>query len=114
VDWWQLCYDLLSDEWFTDVLQAIETKDIVIKKMVYLYLCSYAHKEPEIAIMCINSLRRDCDNEDPMVRGLALRSLCNLRLLSIMEYVEQPIQKSLTDISPYVRKTGVLGILKVR
>lgn len=40
-------------------LQAIETKDIVIKKMVYLYLCNYAHKEPEMAIMCINSLRRD-------------------------------------------------------
>ena len=39
--------------------QAIETKDIVIKKMVYLYLCNYAHKEPEMAIMCINSLRRD-------------------------------------------------------
>ncbi len=39
--------------------QAIETKDIVIKKMVYLYLCNYAHSEPEMAIMCINSLRRD-------------------------------------------------------
>lgn len=39
--------------------QAIETKDIVVKKMVYLYLCNYAHKEPDMAIMCINSLRRD-------------------------------------------------------
>ena len=65
--------------------------------------------------MCIvaNMLYCDSDNEDPMVRGLALRSLCNLRLESILEYVEQPIQKSLTDISPYVRKTGVMGILKV-
>jgi AP-4 complex subunit beta-1 len=41
------------------ILQAIETKDIVIKKMVYFYLCNYAHSEPEMAIMCINSLRRD-------------------------------------------------------
>jgi len=44
---------------FTDMIMAIETKDIVVKKMVYLYLCNYAHKEPEMAIMCINSLRRD-------------------------------------------------------
>lgn len=39
--------------------QAIETKDIVVKKMVYLYLGNYAQKEPGIAIMCINTLRRD-------------------------------------------------------
>eukprot|EP01038_Epipyxis_sp_PR26KG_P005129 gene5129-7145_t len=98
---------------FTDMIMAIETKDIVVKKMVYLYLCNYAVKEPDLAIMCINSLRRDCDNEDPLVRGLALRSLCNLRLESILEYIEKPLQKSLTDVSAYVRKTGVLGILKV-
>lgn len=82
--------------------------------------------------MCINTLRRDwyvlyfnatflnflseciySDNDDPMVRGLALRSLCGLRLESILEYVQQPLQKSLSDVSPYVRKTGVMGILKV-
>ena len=54
------------------------------------------------------------DNEDPMVRGLALRSLSSLRMESILEYIQQPIQKSLTDISPYVRKNGVLAIVKVR
>lgn len=47
------------------------------------------------------------------MRGLALRSLCNLRLESILEYIQQPLHKSLTDISAYVRKTGVMGILKV-
>jgi len=66
-----------------------------------------------MAIMSINSLRRDCDNEDPLVRGLALRSLCGLRMESVLEYVQQPLQKSLTDVSPYVRKTGIMGILKV-
>jgi len=98
---------------FTEMIMAIETKDIVIKKMVYLYLCNYAHKEPEMALMCINSLRRECDNEDPMVRGLALRSLCNLRLESILEYVQVPLSKSLSDLSAYVRKTAVMGILKL-
>lgn len=48
-----------------------------------------------------------------MVRGLALRSLCSLRLESTLEYVAQPLQKSLRDLSAYVRKTGVMGILKV-
>ena len=48
-----------------------------------------------------------------MIRGLALRSLCNLRLESVLEYIEQPIKKSLSDISAYVRKTAVMAILKV-
>ena len=98
---------------FTEMIMAIESKDIVVKKMVYLYLCNYAHKEPEMAIMCINSLRRECDNDDPMVRGLALRSLCNLRLESILEYVEQPLTKALSDLSAYVRKVAVIAVLKV-
>ncbi|CAM9231598.1 unnamed protein product [Chrysoparadoxa australica] len=98
---------------FTEMVMAIETRDVVIKKMVYLYLCTYAHAEPDLAVMCINTLQRDCSNEDPMVRGLALRSLCSLRLPSIVEYISEPLRKSLRDTNAYVRKTGVMGILKL-
>ena len=48
-----------------------------------------------------------------MVRGLALRSLCSLRIPEIIEYVSEPIRRSLSDISPYVRKTAVMSILKL-
>jgi AP-4 complex subunit beta-1 len=44
---------------FTDMIMAIETKDIVVKKMIYLYLSKYANNEPEMAIMCINSFLRE-------------------------------------------------------
>lgn len=44
---------------------------------------------------------------------MALRSLCSLRLPSIVEYVSDPLRKSLTDGNAYVRKTGVMGILKL-
>jgi Adaptin N terminal region len=72
---------------FTEMLMAIETRDLVVKKMVYLYLCTYARAAPDLAILCVNTLQRDCGNEDPMVRGLALRSLCSLRLPTIVEYI---------------------------
>ena len=42
---------------FTEMIMAIESKDIVVKKMVYLYLCNYAHKEPEMAILCGENVR---------------------------------------------------------
>lgn len=98
---------------FSEMVLCVDTKDLITKKMVYLYLTNYAQKNSELAIMCINTLLNDCRNEDPMVRGLALRSLCSLRLESILEYIHDPLQQSLTDTSAYVRKTGVIGILKV-
>ena len=95
------------------MLMAIETRDLVIKKMVYLYMCTYAQSNPDLAIMCVNTLQRDCGNEDPMVRGLALRSLCSLRLPAIVEYISDPLKRSLVDNHAYVRKTGVMSILKL-
>jgi vesicle coat complex subunit len=48
-----------------------------------------------------------------MVRGLALRSLCSLNLPQMVEYISEPLRKSLQDHHAYVRKTGVMGILKL-
>lgn len=55
----------------------------------------------------------DSNNQDPMVRGLALRSLCSLRLPTMVEYISDPLKASLTDANSYVRKTGVMAILKM-
>lgn len=98
---------------FSEMMMAIETRDLVIKKMVYLYLCNYAKTHPELAQMCTNTLQKDCGNEDPMVRGLALRALCGLNLPEMVEYISEPLRRSLTDGHAYVRKTGVMGILKL-
>ncbi len=98
---------------FTEMMLAIETRDLVIKKMVYLYLCNYATTHPDLAQMCTNTLQKDCGNDDPMVRGLALRALCSLNLPQMVEYISEPLRRSLTDGHAYVRKTGVMGILKL-
>jgi len=98
---------------FSEMMLAIETRDLVIKKMVYLFLCNYATTHPELAQMCTNTLQKDCSNDDPMVRGLALRALCSLRLPQMVEYISEPLRRSLTDSHAYVRKTGVMGILKL-
>lgn len=98
---------------FTEMMLCIETRDLVIKKMVYLYMSNYATTNPELAQMCTNTLTKDCQNDDPMVRGLALRSLCSLRLSQMVEYVSEPLHRALQDSHAYVRKTAVMGILKL-
>jgi AP-4 complex subunit beta-1 len=86
---------------------------LVIKKMVYLYLTNYARSHPELAQMCTNTLQKDCGNDDPMVRGLALRALAGLNLPQMLEYIVEPVRRSLTDGHGYVRKTAVMGCLKI-
>jgi AP-4 complex subunit beta-1 len=48
-----------------------------------------------------------------MVRGLALRALASLRQKALVEHVILPLKSGLVDVSPYVRRTAVLGCAKV-
>lgn len=64
---------------FTEMVKACATVDIVQKKLVYVFLCSYATLNPELSLLVINTLRKDCQDSNPMVRSLALRNMTNLR-----------------------------------
>lgn len=88
---------------------------MVVKKMVFQFLCKYGLENPDLAIMCVNTLRQDCKHEDPMVRGLALRSLCGLRVADLVEYMLQPLQACKIILRVYLMKncvpTAVLSAL---
>ena len=45
---------------FTEVLMFSYTDNLVTKKMIYLYLATYAKTNEETAIMTINTLLKDC------------------------------------------------------
>jgi len=98
---------------FSEMVMASATTDLVQKKMVYLYLVNYAESNSELAILAVNTLQKDCRDDDPMIRGLALRSLCSLSLLNMVEYLQPAVQRALEDVNGYVRKTAVIGVVKV-
>ena len=89
------------------------TEDIVLKKMVFLYIVNYADQVETGAILAINTYIRDMKNPNPKVRGLALRSLCSLKFKGAYEYFSNIMYDSLKDTHPYVRKTAVIALLKV-
>ena len=60
-------------------LQAVATQNLVQKKLVYLYLSNYAQTNSEVALLTVNTMHKDCQDRNPVVRGLALRSMCSLR-----------------------------------
>eukprot|EP00040_Diaphanoeca_grandis_P001303 m.18080 g.18080 ORF g.18080 m.18080 type:complete len:808 (+) comp11828_c0_seq1:105-2528(+) len=98
---------------FTEMIMASASQDLVQKKLVYLYLSNYAESHSELTLLAINTLQKNCRDHNPMVRGLALRSMCALRVENLVEYVLQPLQDGLRDKSPYVRKTAVMGCVKL-
>jgi vesicle coat complex subunit len=73
----------------------LSPEDLVLKKMLYLFITHYAHQVPDIALLAINQLHKDCKDQDPTVRGLALRSLCSLRVHNYLEYVVSPEDQSM-------------------
>ena len=62
-------------------------EDVVLKKMLYLFISTYAQANPDLTLLTINLLTKDCRDQDPTIRGLALRSLCQLRVANLIEYL---------------------------
>ena len=61
---------------FTDVLKCVETEDLELKKLVYLYIINYAKTKPDLALMAINTFRKDSTERDnPLIRSLAVRTM---------------------------------------
>lgn len=45
---------------FMDVIKNMEEKtDMELKKLIYLYIINYAKSQPDLAILAINSFRKD-------------------------------------------------------
>jgi AP-4 complex subunit beta-1 len=110
---WYVTMGLDTSKLFDKMILNVNTKDVVQKKMVYQYITHYSHTNPDLAIMTINTLSRDCRDESPLIRGLALRSLSQLRLPKIVEHLLPLIKEGLNDSSPYVRKTAVNSVMKL-
>lgn len=98
---------------FSEMVMCSATSDVVLKKMCYLYVGNYARVHPDLALLTINFLQKDCQDEYPMIRGLALRSLCSLRVKNLVEYLVGPLRSGLKDNHGYVRTVAALGVLKL-
>lgn len=98
---------------FADVVNCIQTDNIELKKLVYLYVMNYAKAQPELAILAINTFRKDASDTNPLIRSLAVRTMGCIRLDQVTEYLLEPLRKCCQDPDPYVRKTSAICIPKV-
>ncbi|KAI8815848.1 adaptin N terminal region-domain-containing protein [Fimicolochytrium jonesii] len=98
---------------FADVVKNMQTEDLELKKLVYLYLINYARTQPELVILAVNTFVKDTDDINPLIRALAIRTMGMLRVEKIIDYLLEPLKKGLKDDDPYVRKTATLCVAKL-
>jgi len=77
------------------------------------YVAANARANPDLTLLTINLLTKDCAAPDPTVRGLALRALGGLRLPGLVEYLTAPLSAALGDAHPYVRRVATLVVSRV-
>ena len=98
---------------FPDVCNCMQTPNMELKKLVYLYLINYAKSQPDLAIMAVNTFVKDASDGNPLIRALAVRTMGCIRVQQITEYLTTPLLKCLRDEDPYVRKTAAICVVKL-
>ena len=98
---------------FSDVINCMQTDNLEIKKLVYLYVMNYAKNQPDMAILTVSTFVRDCHDPNPLIRALAVRTMGSIRVEKIIEHLCEPLRKCLKDEDPYVRKTAAVCVAKL-
>ena len=85
-----------------------------LNKLVYLYIINYAKSQPDLAILAVNTFRKDAREKlNPLMRGLAVRTMGCIGVESIIDYICDPLKDALYDEDPYVRKTAAISVAKL-
>ncbi|XP_043594709.1 AP-3 complex subunit beta-2 isoform X2 [Bombus pyrosoma] len=102
-----------ASELFPAVVKNVVSKNIEVKKLVYVYLVRYAEDQQDLALLSISTFQRALKDPNQLIRASALRVLSSIRVSMIVPIVMLAIKDSASDMSPYVRKTAAHAIPKL-
>ncbi|XP_041092672.1 AP-3 complex subunit beta-1-like isoform X1 [Polyodon spathula] len=102
-----------ASELFPAVVKNVASKNIELKKLVYVYLVRYAEEQQDVALLSICTFQRALKDPNQLIRASALRVLSSVRVPVIVPIMMLAIKEAATDLSPYVRKTAAHAIQKL-
>ncbi|KAK2951153.1 Adaptor protein complex 3 (AP-3), beta subunit [Blattamonas nauphoetae] len=101
-------------EFFPQVVKAIITQNLDVKRLIYQFIIINSKKQPDLVLLCVDKLHKDAtENNNPLIRGLALRTLSSLNAPEIIQVLAHDISKGAHDPSPFVKKAAALAIPKL-
>ena len=99
---------------FPDVVKIIRTKNIELKKLVYLYLINYAKIKPDLIFLAVASFHSDAkEGATPLIRGLAIRTMGCIQVPEVVTYLCETLTWCFKDKDPYVKKIAALCVAKL-
>ncbi|MCQ2817974.1 MAG: hypothetical protein MJ252_11975 [archaeon] len=99
---------------FPQVVKCIRTKNMELKKLVYLYLINYCKIKPELTFLAVASFSTDANQgETPLIRGLAIRTMGCIRVKEVAPYLCETLINCFKDADAYVRKAACLCVPKL-
>ena len=54
---------------FPEMINSMQTGNLELKKLVYLFVINYSKSQPDLAVMGVNTFRRDCNDPNPLIRS---------------------------------------------
>ncbi|KAK9532284.1 hypothetical protein VZT92_009675 [Zoarces viviparus] len=102
-----------ASELFPAVVKNVASKNIELKKLVYVYLVRYAEEQQDLALLSISTFQRALKEPNQFIRASALRVLSSIRVSIIVPIMMLAIKEAAADLSPYVRKTSAHAIQKL-
>ncbi|XP_023585254.1 AP-3 complex subunit beta-1 isoform X4 [Trichechus manatus latirostris] len=102
-----------ASELFPAVVKNVASKNIEIKKLVYVYLVRYAEEQQDLALLSISTFQRALKDPNQLIRASALRVLSSIRVPIIVPIMMLAIKEAAADLSPYVRKNAAHAIQKL-
>lgn len=102
-----------ASELFPAVVKNVVSKNLEVKKLVYVYLTRYAEEQQDVALLSISTFQRALKDPNQLIRASALRVLSSIRVPMISPIMMLAIKEAVVDMSPYVRKTAAHAIPKL-
>lgn len=85
----------------------------IVRRADFSLIRNYAKSHPDLCILAVNTFVQDTEDPNPLVRALAIRTMGCIRVDKMVDYMEEPLRKTLRDESPYVRKTAAICVAKL-
>ncbi|KAI6182647.1 AP-3 complex subunit beta [Aphelenchoides bicaudatus] len=102
-----------TSELFPAVVKNVASKNLELKKLVYVYLVRYAEEQQDLALLSISTFQRGLKDPNQLIRASALRVLSSIRVQMISPVMLLAIKEAVRDMSAYVRKVAAHAIPKL-
>ncbi len=99
-----------ATECFFAITKLFQSKDPVLRRMVYLGIKSLSDIAEDVIIVT-SSLTKDMTGKEDMYRASAIRALCTITDATMLQAIERYMKQAIVDRSPSIASAALVSAL---